>query len=182
MKFIPQLVLAAASLTIGFATLDAKSVSAAIINYAFSVDSPTTKGNGFFSFDDSTFSDENPVAIANSVSFQFDGDSTIYTEQDDISYPDFPLVYSTVFSTGKPSLALDYTFDDKTNPANSLRYEIIGEDFTIFSPTDSDVELISGTVSYTRVPEPTTLAGTFLVCGLGLMAKKKLISIKKVKA
>lgn len=182
MKFIPQLVLAAASLTIGFATLDAKSVSAAIINYAFSVDSPTTKGNGFFSFDDSTFSDENPVAIANSVSFQFDGDSTIYTEQDDINYPDFPLVYSTVFSTGKPSLALDYTFDDKTNPANSLRYEIIGEDFTIFSPTDSDVELISGTVSYTRVPEPTTLAGTFLVCGLGLMSKKKLISIKKIKA
>ncbi|RCJ19895.1 PEP-CTERM exosortase interaction domain-containing protein [Nostoc sp. ATCC 43529] len=181
MKFVPQLVLAAASLTIGFA-IDVKSVSAAIINYAFSVDSPTTKGNGFFSFDDSNFSEQNSIAIANSVSFQFDGDSTIYTEQDDINYPDFPLVYSTVFSTGKPSLALDYTFDDKTNPANSLRYEIIGEDFTIFSPTDSDVELISGTVSYTRVPEPTTLAGTFLVCGLGLMAKKKLIFIKKVKA
>ncbi|MBD2676663.1 MULTISPECIES: PEP-CTERM sorting domain-containing protein [Nostoc] len=182
MKFVPQLVLAAASLTISFVTLNAKSVSAAIINYAFSVDSPTTKGNGFFSFDDSTLSEENSVAIANSVSFQFDGDSTVYTEQDDIDYPDFPLVYSTVFSTGKPSLALDYTFDNKTNPANSLRYEIIGEDFTIFSPTEPDVELISGTVSYTRVPEPTALAGVFLACGIGLTTKKKFISIKKVKA
>ncbi len=180
MKSVPQLLLAAASLTIGLATLDAKSVSAAIINYSFSVDSPTTKGNGFFSFDDSTFSEENPVAIANSLSFQFDGDPTIYTQEDDIDYPDFPLVYSTLFSTGETSLALDYTFDNKANPANSLRYEIIGEDFTIFSPTDSDVEVISGTVSYTKVPEPTTLTGVFLACSLGLMMKKKLISLKKV--
>ncbi|MFN6473354.1 MAG: PEP-CTERM sorting domain-containing protein [Nostoc sp. SerVER01] len=182
MKFIPKLVLTAASLTIGFATLDAKPVSAGIINYTFSVDSPTAKGNGFFSFDDSTFNEENPIAIANSLSFQFDGDSTLYTEQDDIDYPDFPLVYSTLFSTGKTSLALDYTFDNKTNPANSLRYEIIGEDFTIFSPTSPDAEVISGTVSYTRVPEPTALTGTFLACSLGLMMKKKLIFIKKVEA
>ncbi|MFN6562585.1 MAG: PEP-CTERM sorting domain-containing protein [Nostoc sp. ChiSLP01] len=182
MKLVSKLVLAAAGLAIGFVTLDAKSVSAAIINYAFSVDSPTTKGNGFFSFDDSNLSEENSVAIAKSLSFQIDGDSTVYTEQDDINYPDFPLVYSTLFSTGKTSLALDYTFDNKTNPANPLRYEIIGEDLTIFSPTDSDVELISGTVSYTRVPEPTALAGVFLACGIGLMTKKKFIFIKKVKA
>ncbi|MBX9256781.1 PEP-CTERM sorting domain-containing protein [Desmonostoc muscorum CCALA 125] len=182
MKFVPQLVLAAASLTIGFATLDAKSVSAAIINYAFSVDSATTKGNGFFSFDDSTFSENNSVAIAKSLSFQFDGDSTVYNEQDDINYPEFPLVYSTLFSTGETSLALDYTFDDKTNPSSSIRYEIIGEDFTLFSTTSPDAEVISGRVSYTRVPEPTTLAGTFLACSLGLMVKKKLIPMKKIKA
>ncbi|PHJ56359.1 PEP-CTERM exosortase interaction domain-containing protein [Nostoc linckia z18] len=181
MKLIPQLLLAA-SLTMSFATLNAKSVSAAIINYAFNVDSPTAKGNGFFSFDDATLSDNNSIAIAKSLSFQFDGDSTVYTEQDDINYPDFPLVYATLFSAGQTSLALDYTFDDKNNPANPLRYEIIGEDFTIFSPTDANVELISGKVSYTRVPEPATLAGTLLVCSLGLMTKKKLISIKKVKA
>ncbi|BAY78401.1 hypothetical protein NIES25_48750 [Nostoc linckia NIES-25] len=182
MKLVPKLVLAAASLAIGFVTLDAKCVSAAIINYAFSVDSPTTKGNGFFSFDDSTLSEESSVAIAKSLSFQFDGDSTVYTEQDDINYPDFPLVYSMLFSTGKTSLALDYTFDGKTNPANSPRYEIVGEDFTIFSPTDSDIEIISGKVSYTRVPEPTALAGVFLACGIGLMTKKKFIPIKKVQA
>ncbi|MEH2071722.1 MAG: PEP-CTERM sorting domain-containing protein [Nostoc sp.] len=181
MKLVTQLVFAAASLTISFATLDAKSVSAAIINYTFSVDSPIAKGNGFFSFNDSTFSEENPVAVK-SLDFKFDGDSTVYTEQDDINYPDFPLVYSTLFSPGKTSLGLDYTFDDKTNPSSSIRYEIIGEDFTLFSTTSPDVEVVSGTVSYTRVPEPTTLAGSLLACSLGLMMNKKLISMKKVKA
>lgn len=47
MKLVSKLVLATATLTLGFATVDAKSVSAAIINYAFTVDSPITKGNGF---------------------------------------------------------------------------------------------------------------------------------------
>ncbi|MFN6480445.1 MAG: PEP-CTERM sorting domain-containing protein [Nostoc sp. DedQUE07] len=181
MKFVPQLVLAATSI-LGFATVDAKSVSAAIINYAFTVDSPVTKGNGFFSFDDSTFSnEENPVAAIKSLSFQFDGDSTVYTEKDDTKYPEFPLVFPTTFSTGQTSLALDYLFNDKSNPSSSISYEIIGEDLTIFSRTYPDAKPILGRVSYTQVPEPTPLVGALFACSLGWIMKKKVASMKKIK-
>ncbi|MEH1840598.1 MAG: PEP-CTERM sorting domain-containing protein [Nostoc sp.] len=173
MKLVPKLVLAAASLTLALVTVDAKSVSAAIINYAFTVDSPVKKGNGFFSFDNSTFSNEvNPVAAIKSLSFQFDGD-TIYTEQDDTKYPEFPLVFPATSSTGQTYFGLDYLFNDKSNPSSSISYEIIGEDFTAFSRTSPDAEPISGRVSYTQVPEPTPLVSTIFACSLGWMIKKK---------
>ncbi|MFN6519513.1 MAG: PEP-CTERM sorting domain-containing protein [Nostoc sp. CreGUA01] len=178
MKFIPQIVLAG-SLALGLATIDVKPASAAIINYAFTVDSPTKKGQGFFSFDDSTFSNDSiPEAIANSLSFQFDGESTIYTQQDDLNYPDFPIVYSL----GQTDfIGLEYTFNDKVNPANFITYEIVGENFTALSSTSPNTELFSGKVSYTRVPEPTTLGATFLACGLVWIFKTKINSLKKVK-
>ena len=181
MKLVPQLVLAAASLTLALVTVDAKSVSAAIINYAFTVESMVNKGNGFFSFDDSTFSNEvNPVAAIKSLSFQFDGDP-VYTEKDDTKYPDFPLVFPAISSTGKTYFALDYLFNDKSNPSSSISYEIIGEDFTIFSRTSPDTQPISGRVSYTQVPEPTPLVGALFACSLGWMMKRKVASMKKVK-
>jgi len=178
MKFIPQIVLAG-SLVLGLATVDLKSASAAIINYAFTVDSPTKKGQGFFSFDDSTFSNDSiPEAIANSVSFQFDGESTIYTEEDDLNYPDFPIVYAI----GQTSfVGLEYTFND-INPENFITYEIVGENFTVLSSTSPNTELFSGKVSYKKVPEPTTLGGVFFACGVVGILKVKGISIKKVKA
>ncbi|MEH2404169.1 PEP-CTERM sorting domain-containing protein [Nostoc sp.] len=180
MKLVPRLVLAA-TLTLSFATVNAKYASAAIINYAFTVDSPVTKGNGFFSFDDSTFSDEdNPVATIKSLSFQFNGDSTVYTEKDDTKYLGFPLVFPTTLLTGQ-SLALDYLFNDKSNPSSSISYEIIGDDFTIFSRTSPDAKPISGKVSYTQIPEPTPLIGTLFACSLGWMMKRKVTSMKKVR-
>ncbi|MCC5644540.1 PEP-CTERM sorting domain-containing protein [Nostoc sp. CHAB 5824] len=179
MKLFPRLLLAAASLTLGFVTVDAKYVSAANINYAFTVDSPITKGNGFFSFDDSTLSNEsNPVATINSLSFQFDGDSSVYTEQDDTKYPEFPVVFPTTSLTGQTSFALDYLFNDKSNTSSSISYEIIGDDFTIFSRTSPDAEPISGRVSYTQVPEPTPLVGALFACSLGWMMKRKVTSMK----
>ncbi|MDZ8108657.1 MAG: PEP-CTERM sorting domain-containing protein [Nostoc sp. DedQUE12a] len=178
LKLVPQIVLAA-SLTVGLTTVDVKSVSAAIINYAFTVDSPTKKGQGFFSFDDSTFSNDSiPEAIANSVSFQFDGESTIYTEQDDLNYPDFPIVYSIEQTS---FVGLEYTFND-INPENFITYEIVGENFTVLSSTSPNTELFSGKVSYKKVPEPTTLGGVLLACGLVGILKAKATSIKKVKA
>ncbi len=178
MKLVPQIVLAA-SLALGLATINVKPASAAIINYAFTVDSPINQGQGFFSFDDSTFSNDSiPEAIAKSLSFQFDGESTIYTEQDDLNYPDFPIVYSL----GQTDfVGLEYTFNDKVNPANFITYEIVGENFTALSTTSPNTELFAGKVSYTRVPEPTTLGATFLACGLVWIFKTKRNSLKKVK-
>ncbi|BAT51784.1 hypothetical protein NOS3756_07130 [Nostoc sp. NIES-3756] len=182
MKLVPQVMLVAASLSLGFATVDVKSASAAIINYAFTVESPTAKGKGFFSFDNSTLNNQdNPTAIVKLLSFQFDGDSNVYTEKNDVNYPDFPIVYSTIFSSGKSSLALSYLFDDQANPANSIRYEIAGEDFTIFSTTSSGEEIVSGTVTYSQVPEPTNLVGAGIALGISLMFSKKPSSIKKLK-
>ena len=182
MKLVPKLLIATATLTLGFATVDAKSASAAILNYAFTVDSPVTKGNGFFSFDDSTFSnDYNPETAIKSLSFKFDGDSTVYTQKDDANYPDFPLIFSSTSLTGKKYFALDYQFNDKANPSSSISYEIIGEDFTTFSKTSPNAELISGRVSYRQVPEPTPLVGALFTCSLGWMMKRKVASIKKVK-
>ncbi|BDI20322.1 hypothetical protein ANSO36C_61240 [Nostoc cf. commune SO-36] len=181
MKLVPKL-LVAATLTLGFATVDAKSASAAILNYAFTVDSPVTKGNGFFSFDDSTFSnDYNPEANIKSLSFKFDGDSTVYTEQDDANYPNFPVVFPTTSLTGETYLALDYHFNDKANPSSSISYEIIGEDFTAYSRTSLNAEPISGRVSYRQVPESTPLIGVLFASSLGWMMKRKVVSMKKVK-
>ncbi|MBW4562789.1 MAG: PEP-CTERM sorting domain-containing protein [Mojavia pulchra JT2-VF2] len=182
MKLLPKLMLATASLALSFTNLDVKSASAAIVNYAFTIDSPINKGNGFFSFDDSNFSNDNiPVTVVKSLSFQFNGDSTVYTEQDDVNYPSFPLVFSTTFLTGQNAVGLDYLFDDKTNPSSSISYEIVGEDFTIFSRNSPNTEIVSGTVSYRKVPEPTTLGGTLLACSLGWIIKRQTRLIKKVK-
>ncbi|MEH2165805.1 MAG: PEP-CTERM sorting domain-containing protein [Nostoc sp.] len=182
MKLVTELLVAAATLTLSFATVDAKAASAAILNYAFTVDSPVTKGNGFFSFDDSTFSnDYNPEAAIKSLSFKFDGDSTVYMQQDDANYPDFPLIFTSTSLTGKKYFALDYQFNDKANTSSSISYEIIGEDFTIYSKNSPDAELISGTVSYKKVPEPTPLVGVLFTCSLGWAMKKKVASMKKVK-
>ncbi|WP_414574797.1 PEP-CTERM sorting domain-containing protein [Anabaena sp. CCY 9402-a] len=179
MKLGSKLVLAA-SLALGLASVDVNSASAAIVHYAFTVDSPTTRGNGFFSFDDSTFIDD--VAILKSLSFQFDGDSNVYTETDDLNYPEFPIVYPTIFSTGRTSLVLNYQFDDKANPASSIRYEIAGEDFTRYSINSPDAEFISGTVSYRKVPEPTIVGGFLLVGSVTLMMKRKNIAMGNTKA
>ncbi|MEH2072938.1 MAG: PEP-CTERM sorting domain-containing protein [Nostoc sp.] len=181
MKIVSKLALAAASLTLSLAIVDVKSVSAAIINYAFTVDSPVTKGNGFFSFDDSTLSnDYTPEATIQSLSFQFDGDSTVYTKQDDNNYPDFPVVFQTTSLTGQTSFSLDYQFNNKSDPASFLSYEIVGEDLTIYSRTSSDFVPVSGRVSYRQVPESTPLVGALFACGLGLMMKRKVASMKKV--
>lgn len=181
MKLFPNL-LVTATIALSFATVDVKSASAAILNYAFTVDSALTKGNGFFSFDDSTFSnDYNPEAPIKSLSFNFDGDSTIYTKQDDANYPDFPLVFKTTSLAGQTYFGLDYQFNDEANPSSSISYEIIGEDFTIYSKTSPNVELISGTVSYRQVPESTPLVGVLFACSLGSMMKRKVASMKKIK-
>ncbi|MBG1242015.1 PEP-CTERM sorting domain-containing protein [Nostoc sp. NZL] len=70
----------------------------------------------------------------------------------------------------------------KANPSNSRSYEIIGEDFTIFSRTSPNTEVFSGKVSYRKVPEPTNLGATLFACGLAWILKKKTTSIEKVKS
>lgn len=175
MKLFSQLAIAT-SLVLGLATLSTKSASAAIINYAFTVDSSTTKGNGLFSVDDATFSNDNfPVAPLQSLTFQFDNDPNIYTAKDDIEYPDYPVAFPTVSLADNASIGLLYNFLDKVNPSKS--YEISGTSFSVSSETPN-----SGTVSYRKVPEPSTLDSTLLVGSIGLFLKRKVRSIKKIKA
>ncbi|MEH2320187.1 PEP-CTERM sorting domain-containing protein [Nostoc sp.] len=175
MKLFPHLALATASLTLSFATVCASSASAAILNYALTVDSSTAKGQGFFSFDDSTFSNDNiPVAPIKSLVFQFDNDPNIYTEKDDIGYPDYPVAFTTVSLTDTAPIGLLYNFLDKTNPA--LNYEIAGTLFSVDSTTFNN-----GTVSYRQVPEPSSLGGTLMFLTIGWFMKKKIVSVKKVK-
>ena len=180
MKLISQLTLATSCALI-FAIVGAKSVSAALINYAFTVDSSITKGEGFFSYDDSTFSEDNiPVAIVNSLNFQFDNDPKIYTEKDDTEYPGYPIVFPTTFLTGIESVGLQYVFPDKANPSSSMTYDINGYDFAITSA--ENIQIGSGKVTYRQVPEPTILGGSFIACSIGWLMKKKLTLDKKVKA
>ncbi|MBD2345824.1 PEP-CTERM sorting domain-containing protein [Anabaena subtropica] len=182
MKLFPQLALTTAILTIGFATVGTQITSAAIVNYSFSVDSSTKKGEGFFSFDDSIFSNDSiPETLVQSLYFQFDGDSTVYTEKDDLAYPFFPVVFSTTFLTGKPTVGLSYSFLDKTNLSEPIVYEIVGDNFTILSGSFANTEIDFGGVNYSQIPEPATLGGSLLTFGLGLMLKKKSTSMKKSK-
>jgi hypothetical protein len=182
MKLFSKLAIATATLTIGLATVGTQTASAAIVNYSFTVDSPTYKGKGFFSFDDATFSNDSiPEALVKSLKFQFDGDSTIYTEQDDLAYPFFPVVISTEYLTGKSTIGLSYSFFDKTNPSDPLLYEIVGNDFTILSGTDNNTEIGFGSVAYSQVPEPASLGGVMLTFGLAYLLKNKSTSVKRVK-
>lgn len=173
MKLFPQLAFAA-GLTIGFAVVGTQVASAAIVSYSFSIDSPTNKGTGFFSFDDSTFSDDSiPEALLQSLSFQFDGDSTVYTERDDLAYPFFPVVFSTAYLTGKPTVGLSYSFFDQANLSEPVLYEIVGDNFTILAGTSTNTEIGFGSVTYSQIPEPATLVGSLLTIGIGVMLKKK---------
>ncbi|MBW4424129.1 MAG: PEP-CTERM sorting domain-containing protein [Nostoc desertorum CM1-VF14] len=180
MKLVSQLTLAT-SCALMFAAVGANSASAAIINYGFTVDSLITKGEGFFSFDDSTFSNDNiPVALVESLNFQFDNNSNIYTEKDDTEYPGYPVVFPTTFLTGTESVGLQYVFLDKANLSSSITYKIDGYDFAVTSA--DDMQIGSGKVTYRQIPEPTTLGGSFIACSIGWLMKKKLTSGKKVRA
>ncbi|MBC1225051.1 PEP-CTERM sorting domain-containing protein [Nostoc sp. UCD121] len=180
MKLVSQLILSTSCALI-FAATGANSASAAIINYAFSVDSFITKGEGFFSYDDSTFSEDNiPVVIVKSLNFQFDNDPNIYTEKDDTEYPGYPIVFPTTFLTGIESVGLQYVFPDKANPSSSITYDINGYDFAITSA--ENIQIGSGKVTYRQVPEPTILGGSFIACSISWFMKKKLTLDKKVKA
>ncbi|WP_427157016.1 PEP-CTERM sorting domain-containing protein [Aliinostoc sp. HNIBRCY26] len=173
MKLWKNLVLATASLAVGFAAVNVKTASAAIVNYAFTVESPTKTGKGFFSFDDETFSNSIfPGTVVKSLSFQFDGDSNIYTEQDDIAYPDFPIVSLVASVNGQPSIELSYFFLDKTSPTE-FYYEIVGEDLTILDANFQNTEIGFGKVTYTKVPEPATMLGAVIVLGTSLIINKK---------
>ncbi|MBN3922867.1 PEP-CTERM sorting domain-containing protein [Nostoc sp. NMS4] len=175
MKLLSKLAIAT-SLVLGLATLNTKSASAAIVNYAFTVDSSTAKGNGLFSFDNSTFSNDNiPVAPVRSLTFQFDNNPNIYTAKDDIEYPDYPVVFPTVSLANNAPIGLLYSFLDKNNSSKS--YEIAG---TLFSNSSETSD--SGTVSYRQVPEPSTLDSTLLLGTIGLFLKIKVRSSKKIKA
>ncbi|WP_448265164.1 PEP-CTERM sorting domain-containing protein [Nostoc sp. DSM 114159] len=175
MKLFQKLAIAT-SLILGLATLTTKSASAAIINYAFNVDSSTAKGNGLFSFDDTTFSNDNiPVAPVQSLSFQFANDPNIYTAKDDVEYPDYPVAFPTVSLADNAPIGLLYSFLDKANPDKS--YEIAGTLFSVSSETSD-----SGIVSYRQVPEPSTLGSTLLLGTIGLFMKRKVRSIKNIKA
>lgn len=183
MKLLAKLAIASASLTIYLAAVGTQTASAAIVNYSFTVDSPSNKGQGIFSFDDASFSNDNiPEALVQSLYFKFDGDSNFYTEKDDIAYPFFPLVLSTRYLTEKPTIGLSYSFFDKTNPLEPVLYEIVGDQFTILSGTFNNTEIRFGSVTYSQIPEPATIAGTMLTFGLGWILKKKSTSIKKAKA
>ncbi|MEH2434703.1 MAG: PEP-CTERM sorting domain-containing protein [Nostoc sp.] len=175
MKLFQKLAIAT-TLILGLATLTTKSASGTIINYAFNVDSYTAKGNGLFSFDDATFNNDNiPVAPVQLLTFQFDNDPNIYTATDDVEYPNYPVAFPTVSLADNAPIGLLYSFLDKANPNKS--YDITGTLFSVSSET-SDY----GIVSYRQVPEPSTLGSTFLVGSIGLFLKRKVRSIKKIKA
>jgi hypothetical protein len=180
MKLVTKLALATTGVVLGLATLDIKEASAVLRTYDFNVVSPTLTGSGRFTFDDTTFNSETiPTAPIQSLTFSFDGQSFVYNETNDVDFPDFPVAFPTTFLTGTNTIGLDFLFND-SNPLSDLSYEIIGDSFTAFSRTDENATPVFGTVSYTRVPEPATLAASFVACSAALFLKRKGISAKKV--
>ncbi|MBH8566396.1 PEP-CTERM sorting domain-containing protein [Nostoc sp. CENA67] len=166
MKLLKKIALTTASLAITLTTVSVKSASAAIINYAFKVNTPLTQGSGFFSFDDATFNNDNfPVAPVNSLNFTFDNDpQTVYTEKDDIDYPTLgPVIYQNV--AGQSSFGLSYLFTEKSNSLTN--YAVDGYSFRV-----GDQEF-SNAITYTPVPEPATIGGCFIVCGISLLMNRK---------
>ncbi len=55
-----------------------------------------------------------------------------------------------------PSVELNYFFFDKLN-LSAFFYEIVGRGFTILDSTFQNTEIRFGQVTYTKVPEPTTM-------------------------
>lgn len=172
MKLLPKLTLAAASLVLSFTAVNQQIAAAANIKYAFNVTSDLLNGSGYFSFNDSTFSDEPiPTAPVQSLKFTFDNDpETIYTEQDDIDYPKLgPVVFPTV--AGNSPIGLSYIFNSKINPA--ISYEIAGYDLIVGEQAFEDA------VAYTPIPEPATLVGILAVGSIGWLTSRQIKSARK---
>ncbi len=176
MKLVSKLTLVVTSLSLSFTVVSQQAADAAIINYDFTVNSSLLSGSGSLSFDDLTFNNEAiPTAPVERLNFAFNNDpQTVYTQQDDIDYPISlgPVVFSNV--VGNSSIGLSYLFNNKSD--SSISYEIAGYDFIAGDQTFSDA------VSYTSVPEPATLIGTFSVCSIAWLMSKKVKSAKKNQA
>ncbi|BCL39468.1 PEP-CTERM sorting domain-containing protein [Nostoc sp. MS1] len=170
MKLLSTLALTTFSIALSLPIINSQSASAAVIRYSFRVDTPTTQGSGNFSFDDSTFANQSiPLAPVKSLQFSFNvNPGVVYTAEDDIDYPGFgsipaPAVFQNV--AGGSPFGLSFFFSDKLDPA--INYAVDGYNFTV------GTQSFSNAVSYSPVPEPSTLVGVFMVCGFTLTALKR---------
>lgn len=187
MRPAQKLAIASVTIALSFATVGAKPTQAAILNYNFTVNidaassiMPGAMGSGSFSFDDSSLNTSGSATVE-SLNFGFNGDSSVYTANDDIGYLNSPTVFSTTSFSGGKSVGLNYDFLNKANPASSVEFQVAGDYFAIFSNTSSDIQIGSGRVSYREVPEPATVSGVLAAGGIGWLMKKKTAASQKAK-
>lgn len=175
MKLAKNLGLATVAVAIAVAA-NAKPTQAALVNYDFLVNA--TSGDnpgqyfGSFQYDDSTLTNVGleTIGVENGLTLAFNYLGTDYTEEDDTDFDLFPIVS---FNNGQ-ILGLSYFVPDQFAIAGDVNIPDVGGNrfYTIANSVDA-TEV--GTVSYTKVPEPLTIAGTTIagVMGLWMQRKKK---------
>lgn len=165
MKLNQKLVIATAVSTF-FAVMEATPLQAATITYDFKAD--VTSGSlsgqtfaGFLSYDDSALTGVGSELLgpADELKVRFNFLGAIYTEENEVEFPDFPL---TNFNNGVFE-GLDFFVNDSPT--------IFGINLDEFNYRGETV----GNVTYTRsepVPEPGTMVG-LVTLGLGGLFLKK---------
>lgn len=146
---------------------------AALFNYNFTVTADGTTGTGSFSYDDSSTRISEPglgdLFKVSSLNFSWLGKT--YTAADDSRLSSTPSLVPAVYVQSGTSdflNALDYSFVSPDlqflfNPSSNG-----SQGSTTFSAYNtSNGSFASGTVAFSRVPEPSSVLGTLVLGALG---------------
>lgn len=168
----------AIGLALSLTAIETSPVFAATLSYNFFVDVTSgslansslvgNKYKGYFSYDDSALEDGEAESVKGlSLSFDFFGH---YTEENDHSYPDYPVAYFNE----RELLGLDYL--SYTNADSVLRLYLD----TFYFETGADS--VAGNVTYSLasvnpapVPEPDATLELGLLSSIGWLLKKRII-------
>lgn len=147
-----------------------KPVQAAIVKYNFTVTSDADQYFGYLKYDDSTLTGlgNEIIGVENGLAVTFNYLGNTYTEKDDPEYDFFPIV---TFDNGKIQ-GLSYGVLDKFVIGSDVDTpEIGGNKFYIFDAPLSVTQ--TGTVSYSKVPEPLAAGGTAIATTIALFRKRQ---------
>ncbi|AFY46131.1 PEP-CTERM putative exosortase interaction domain-containing protein [Nostoc sp. PCC 7524] len=169
MTLAKNLGIASFAAAISIAAITAKPAQAAIVRYDFTVNPGESFGS--FSFDDSTLTGLGleTIGVENGLDVTFNYLGTTYTEEDDQSYDFFPIL---TFNDGRIQ-GLSYGVLDQFFIGDETNFNIGGANFYVFDPQSPSSLIQTGTVSYSRVPEPLALGGTAIATTMGLFIKRK---------
>ncbi|QSJ15719.1 PEP-CTERM sorting domain-containing protein [Nostoc sp. UHCC 0702] len=177
MKLAKNFGIAGVAVAISVAAVGVKPTQAAIVDYDFTV--KATSGDypgeyyGSFKYDDSSLTGNGyeSLSVDNGLSILFDYLGSNYTEIDDF---DYGYGYPTVSFQDGNLLGLSYLVEDQfLIAANSDNADEGGKNFYTILSADLLSATEVGTVSYSKVPEPSTLGGMAIASAIGLWWKRQ---------
>ncbi|MBU7584931.1 MAG: PEP-CTERM sorting domain-containing protein [Nostoc sp. TH1S01] len=178
MKSTQYLGIASFAIALSLANVEVKPTQAAVFNYNFTADvtSGTNPGQYFGSlrYDDTNLTGvgaENLDVSNGLLSVVFDYLGTRYTAADDF---DFPAGIAPIVSFNNGNfVGLSYLVEDQFFIGDANDSSTGGNRFYSIVSADLTSTIETGTVTYTKVPEPLALVGTAIATATGFWVNRK---------